>query len=157
MNLPSSNPSRVPGKQSPLPGILGFGLALLLVGLGSAAMFWVTPVADPNPPSSVVQTPAPTSVPAPSSPPVAPAAPTLSAPTLPLETRQKIYKLLSSEEDKTIRTANAQFPGGGAKFQQFLEAQTQAYNQKIAQDNGATLEQVEQISLEGLTQGWASQ
>jgi len=76
---------------------------------------------------------------------------------LPLETRQKIYKLLSSEEDKTIRAANAQFPGGGAKFQQFLDAQTQAYNQKIAQDNGTTLEGVEGISLEGLTQGWASQ
>jgi len=76
---------------------------------------------------------------------------------LALETRQKIYKLLASEEDKTIRAANAQFPGGGAKFQQFLDAQTQAYNKSIAAANGVTLEQVEQISLEGLTQGWASQ
>ncbi len=146
MHSPSSGSSR----PSPLPGILGFGLALLLLGLGSVAMFWVTPVADPNPPSSVAQPAPPT--PVPSSPPTAPA-----APTLPLETRQKIYKLLSSEEDKTIQAANAQFPGGGAKFQQFLDVQTQAYNQKIAQDNGATLEGVEQISLEGLTQGWASQ
>ena len=149
---PSS--SRLPGKLSPLPSILGFGLALLLLGLGSATLFWVTPIADPNPPSSVAM-PAPAPVAAPSSP--APVAPTPAAPTLLLETRQKIYKLLSSEEDKTIRAANAQFPGGGAKFQQFLDAQTQAYNQKIAQENGATLEGVEQISLEGLTQGWASQ
>ena len=158
--MPSSSQPVHSHRPSLLPDFLGFGLALLLIGLGSAAMFWVTPV---NPPPSSVAQPAPTPAepePVPSSPPVPvvptpPAAPTSS--TLTLEVRQNIYKLLSSEEDKTIRAANARFPGGGTEFQQYLDTQTQAYQKRIATDNSTTPEVVEGISLEGLTQGWNTQ